>query len=204
MCDVKDKKSLSLSLSLSLLLFADKKSNPFLLVLMYGFVHICGHDLISLGHHKIFMHILVSKLHHPQIFRFISKRRMSIVRSGRLPGSSLPSGTSSPSLSSVSSAISGARLKVLEGSNFSKFKLMTKLPLTVYPSYIYQCLAHIFECRYAYSDELGDDADNEEAQLLTRAPEVEIGMVKQERREVDAVDRDVFTLEGEAEEDKIE
>ncbi|CAA7395713.1 unnamed protein product [Spirodela intermedia] len=59
--------------------------------------------------------------------------------------------------------------------------------------------------RYAYSDELGEDADDEEAQSLTQSlPEAEIGMVKQEKREVNSNDRDVFTLEDEPEEDKRE
>ncbi|XP_078433188.1 uncharacterized protein LOC144704590 isoform X2 [Wolffia australiana] len=59
--------------------------------------------------------------------------------------------------------------------------------------------------RYAYSHELGEDADNEETQLLTsEQPRAEVGMVNQERKEIKSDDNDVFTLEDEPEEDKRE
>ncbi|MQM04653.1 hypothetical protein Taro_037456 [Colocasia esculenta] len=58
--------------------------------------------------------------------------------------------------------------------------------------------------RYAYSDEVGEDADDEEAQSLTRGTtEGDVGLVKQEK-ERNFSDGDVFSLEDDTEEDKRE
>ncbi|KAF8365018.1 hypothetical protein HHK36_032983 [Tetracentron sinense] len=56
--------------------------------------------------------------------------------------------------------------------------------------------------RYAYSDEVGEEFDDEEAQSLTRgAPEGDISLVKQEKN---VGDNGVSDLENDTEEDKRE
>ncbi|KAK1280609.1 hypothetical protein QJS04_geneDACA020666 [Acorus gramineus] len=59
--------------------------------------------------------------------------------------------------------------------------------------------------RYAYSEEVGEDADDEEAQFLTRGTsEGDVGLVKQEKKDKNYGSTDDFTLEDDMEEDKRE
>ncbi|XP_059653412.1 uncharacterized protein LOC132300392 [Cornus florida] len=59
--------------------------------------------------------------------------------------------------------------------------------------------------RYAYSDEVGEEHDDEEAQALCRGtPKGDVSLVKQERKEKNIDSAEVFVLEDEPEEDKRE
>ncbi|XP_077213426.1 lung seven transmembrane receptor family protein [Tasmannia lanceolata] len=59
--------------------------------------------------------------------------------------------------------------------------------------------------RYAYSDEVGEELDDEEAQSLTRGiSEGDLSLVKQERKDKSLGSTNVFNLEEDLEEDKRE
>nr|ABK20894.1 unknown [Picea sitchensis] len=58
--------------------------------------------------------------------------------------------------------------------------------------------------RYAYSEEVGEDFDEEEALALTTSTSVVDVDVKQEMKERKAVNTDVFSLDEDTEEDKRE
>lgn len=58
--------------------------------------------------------------------------------------------------------------------------------------------------RYAYSEEVGEDFDEEEALALTTSTSVVDTDVKQEMKERKAVNTDVFSLDDDTEEDKRE
>ncbi|XP_058191833.1 uncharacterized protein LOC131308824 [Rhododendron vialii] len=59
--------------------------------------------------------------------------------------------------------------------------------------------------RYAYSDEMGDESDDDEAQSLCKgSPKGDISLVKQDRKEKNGESADVSDLEDEMEENKRE
>ncbi|KAF8411820.1 hypothetical protein HHK36_004379 [Tetracentron sinense] len=104
--------------------------------------------------------------------RSTSKQQIHSVNDGRALGLSLPFGTFLPLHCSVLYAIFGLHLRALNGA------------------------------LYAYSDEVGEEFDDEEAQSLTRgAPEGDISLVKQEKN---VGDNGVSDLENDTEEDKRE
>lgn len=63
---------------------------------------------------------------------------------------------------------------------------------------------NLVENRYAYSEEAGEDFDEEEALALTTAVSVVDADIKQDKKERKAVNTDVFSLDDDTEEDKRE
>lgn len=58
--------------------------------------------------------------------------------------------------------------------------------------------------RYAYSAEVGEELDDDEAPLTGKTQEGDVSLVKQEKKERSVEDTDDFDLENSSEEDKRE
>ena len=71
------------------------------------------------------------------------------------------------------------------------------------PSFSFANLVQL-SCSYAYSDEMGEESDDEAQSLCRGSPKGDIGLVKQDRKEKNLDSDDVFNPEDEMEEDKRE